>query len=73
MPDGASIADDFRDGISATTIEVYGADTPKNRRKIYRQLNEVAPEKRIKGIIKVGDKVCCIPSIVRDDLRRRAL
>lgn len=72
MPDYGRIADDFKTGISATTIEIFGEDTLENRRKVYRQLSEVDPAERLKGIFKVGGKVCCVPSIVRADLRRRA-
>ena len=72
MANGSTIADDFRTGISAVTIEIYGADTEQNRRKVYRQLSEVPPGQRLRGIFTVGRKVCCVPSIVRADLRRRA-
>ena len=71
-PPPKRIADDFVDGIAATTLEIFGADTRVNRRKVYRQLSEVAPELRLRGIIKVAGRVCCIPSMVRADLARRA-
>jgi hypothetical protein len=67
------IADDFRDNIAAVTIELYGADTRGNRRKIYRQLHEVPPDQRLRGIFKVGGKICCVPSVIRADLTRRAV
>jgi hypothetical protein len=72
MSDGNRIADDFRRGITAVTIELYGEDRPENRRKVYREF-EKRPEYRLKGIFKTGEReVCCVPSIVRADLLRRA-
>jgi hypothetical protein len=73
MSDDVRIADDFKSGISQVVVEIYGSDTVKNRRRVYRQL-ELPSEKRIKGIFKTGEReVSCIPSIVRADLHRRAI
>lgn len=66
------VSDDYEEGISPVTIELYGKDTPPNRRRVYRQF-ELPEDQRIKGLFKVSPRrVACVPSIVRADLARRA-
>lgn len=72
MPDGDRIADDLITGIGPVTAEVYGEDTPEKRRRVYRQMYEVDPDERLKGIFRVGGKISCLRSVLRADLQRRA-
>ena len=67
-----SISDDFKAGISLVTIEIFRVDNPRNRRRVYRQL-ELPEDQRIRGIFKISERdVACVPSVVRADLLRRA-
>ena len=72
MSEARRVADDFRDGIGPVTLEIYGEDTPENRRKVYRQF-ELPEGQRLKGIFKISERrVACVPSLVRADLVRRS-
>ena len=73
MSEEDRIADDYRRGIAAVTIELFGSDTKVNRRKVYREF-EKKPEYRLRGVFKTGEReVSCVRSIVKADLLRRAL
>jgi hypothetical protein len=66
------IADDFLDDLGAIARELFGADTKQTRRKVRYQANEAPREQRLKGIFKLGSKTCCLRSVLRADLARRA-
>lgn len=73
MPDGTQrLSDDLVVGIHDVVTELYGEDNEQNRRRIYRMRSEVAPGKRLPGLISVGGKVALVRSIAREGLARQA-
>lgn len=66
------IANDFSDEIGEISVEIFGRDDRKARRRVHYLCCEVRPEHRLRGLFKVGHKICMLKSVLRADLRRRA-
>lgn len=66
------IADDFVDDIKLIAIELFGSDDRSAQRRVHYLCNELPPEQRLRGLFRVGSKICMLKSVLRSDLERRA-
>jgi len=67
------ISVDFSDDIKEIALEIYNRDDRAAQRKVQYIVNELPVEQRLKGLFRLGSKICMMRSIVRADLRSRAL
>lgn len=66
------IADDFVTDIRAIARELFGRDDRSATRRVHYLCNELPAEQRLKGLFRVGSKICMLRSVVRSELQRRA-
>jgi hypothetical protein len=63
MDSAVPLANDLLEGAGAIGKFLYGRSDHRARRKVYRLVSEVAPEKRL-PIFRLGDIICARKSIL---------
>lgn len=66
------ISDDLVTDIRTIARELFGRDDRSATRRVHYLCNELPAEQRLKGLFRVGSKICMLKSVLRSELERRA-
>jgi hypothetical protein len=66
------IGADFSDDINEIAFEMYGRADRKAIRRVHYLVSETPEPERLKGLFKLGSKVCMMRTVLRAELERRA-
>jgi hypothetical protein len=66
------ISADFSDDLKEIAIELFNSDDRAAQRRVHYWVNELPQEQRLKGLFRIGSKICMVRSILRADIERRA-
>jgi hypothetical protein len=66
------ISDDLVTDIRVIARELFGRDDRSATRRVHYLCNELPAEQRLRGLFRVGSRICMLKSVVRAELERRA-